>query len=113
MLTEADIDALVGELKGLRKRLDVVERINVDLQLRLADLAGRSLDWRGTWEGRPFPRGAVTTWNGSTWFAERETRAQDRPGADDPQSPWRLLAKRGAECRCGCRHPKGSPNADA
>lgn len=57
--------------------------------------------------GDQYEAGDATTWDGSTWIAQRST--QEKPGASDA---WRLSTKRGRDGRDGLRGEKGDRGAE-
>jgi hypothetical protein len=48
-------------------------------------------------EGRAYTQGAVTTWAGSTWHANKDTTAKPGEGSKD----WTLIVKRGRDGKDG------------
>lgn len=91
---------------GQDERLKVLESRAVDAG-RFADLLGRVaaleaqpvLRDAGVWEaGKTYGAGAIVSWDGSGWIAQRSTQA--RPGGVSPDSrAWRLLVKHGRDGR--------------
>jgi hypothetical protein len=57
--------------------------------------------------GEQYEAGDATTWDGSTWIAQRST--QEKPGVSDA---WRLSTKRGRDGRDGIRGEKGDRGAE-
>lgn len=57
--------------------------------------------------GEQYEAGDATTWDGSTWIAQRST--QEKPGVSDA---WRLSTKRGRDGRDGLRGEKGERGAE-
>jgi len=73
------------------------EEIESVIEQRLAEIQVRTFAdvYQGVYEiGRTYNRGLLTTWGGSVWLSQTETKS--KPG----ESPdWKLVVKKGADAR--------------
>jgi hypothetical protein len=100
---------VLGEaVRGLRADTAELKAVVAGLQTKIENQKGAeapidSVDM-GVWaSGTLYPAGALVSWNGNTYVAQRETRSEPASGSGN----WRLSARRGKQGR------DGKPGKDA
>lgn len=73
------------------------EELNSLIEERVAEIQVRTFAdvYQGVYEnGRLYERGLLTTWGGSLWLSQAETRSKPGESAE-----WKLVVKKGADAR--------------
>ena len=83
-------DIFKEQIAPLRHRIEQLER-------EVAELKTKGIEYKGVWQRAcDYPRGSVTTWDGSMWAAIQDIAPNTQPGTSQS---WQLCCRAGRDLR--------------